>query len=181
MRHRSCEIVEFSFGTLPAVLAGGNRRTALRALAPLYNVQPHPKEPALTAFWVPLVQAPVFISLAGPDRERLRARRRKLADLPPAADSTALDVTSGAFRPIRSTTSATFITAADRASAPASEFPTCAANVKRERRRTSRRSHTSRTRPTCGVPLTAQRDIRILHRRHRQRERPGRRPPAANS
>jgi hypothetical protein len=61
-----CEIVEFSFGRCPpASQIGVVEPIAGLGFAPLYNVQPHPQEPALTAFWVPLIQAPVFISLAG--------------------------------------------------------------------------------------------------------------------
>jgi hypothetical protein len=61
-----CEIVEFSFGRCPpASQVGTVEPIEGLGFAPLYNVQPHPQEPALTAFWVPLIQAPVFISLAG--------------------------------------------------------------------------------------------------------------------
>jgi hypothetical protein len=61
-----CQIVEFSFGRCPpASQVGIVEPIAGLGFAPLYNVQPHPQEPALTAFWVPLIQAPVFISLAG--------------------------------------------------------------------------------------------------------------------
>ena len=61
-----CEIVEFSFGRCPPSSQVGTV-VPIEGLgfAPLYNLQPHPQEPALTAFWVPLIQAPVFISLAG--------------------------------------------------------------------------------------------------------------------
>jgi hypothetical protein len=61
-----CEIVEFSFGRCPpGSQVGKVEPIAGFGFAPIYNVQPHPGEPALTAFWVPLVQEPVFISLAG--------------------------------------------------------------------------------------------------------------------
>ena len=59
----ACEIIEFSFGRCPASsqvgLTGG-----FGFGIPLYNVVPHPNEPALTAFWFPLVASPVFIRLA---------------------------------------------------------------------------------------------------------------------
>jgi hypothetical protein len=59
-----CEIVEFSFGRCPPGSQVGTVEP-LFGFAPLFNVQPHPSEPSLTAFWVPLVKAPVFISLSG--------------------------------------------------------------------------------------------------------------------
>jgi hypothetical protein len=58
-----CEVVEFSFGRCPASSQIGGAVTL--GFSPLYNVAPHPDEPALTAFWVPLVASPVFISLEG--------------------------------------------------------------------------------------------------------------------
>jgi hypothetical protein len=60
-----CEIVEFSFGRCPpSTQVGIVEPIEGFGFAPLYNVEPHPEEPALTAFWVPLIQAPVFISLS---------------------------------------------------------------------------------------------------------------------
>jgi hypothetical protein len=63
-----CEIVEFSFGRCPpasqigtAEPFGNPEGEAL--YVPLYNLVPHPDEPSLTAFWAPLVGAPVFITL----------------------------------------------------------------------------------------------------------------------
>ncbi len=57
----TCEIVEFSFGRCPPSSQVGGAVTL--GFSPLYNVVPHPDEPALTAFWVPLVASPVFITL----------------------------------------------------------------------------------------------------------------------
>ena len=67
----TCEIVEFSFGRCPETSQVGvaeplgPRRPGEGIITPLYNVTPHPEEASLTAFWVPLIQAPVFISLVG--------------------------------------------------------------------------------------------------------------------
>jgi hypothetical protein len=59
-----CEIVEFSFGRCPASTQIGTFGF-LGAYGPLYNITPHPDEPSLVGFWVPLISAPVFISLSG--------------------------------------------------------------------------------------------------------------------
>jgi hypothetical protein len=59
-----CEIVEFSFGRCPASTQIGTYNF-FEGYGPLYNLTPHPDEPALVAFWVPLINAPVFISLSG--------------------------------------------------------------------------------------------------------------------
>jgi hypothetical protein len=61
-----CELVEFSFGRCPAsTQVGTTEPLGPFGYVALYNVAPHPDEPSLTAFWVPLVSAPVFISLGG--------------------------------------------------------------------------------------------------------------------
>jgi hypothetical protein len=62
-----CEIVEFSFGRCPASTQVGTVVVGIFNVGflPLYNLTPHPDEPALTAFWVPLISAPQFISLSG--------------------------------------------------------------------------------------------------------------------
>ena len=63
-----CEIVEFSFGRCPPASQIGTAEPFGSAegeelYVPLYNLVPHPDEPSLTAFWAPLVGAPVFITL----------------------------------------------------------------------------------------------------------------------
>jgi hypothetical protein len=67
----TCEIAEFTVGRCPETSQVGvaepfgPRVGGEGLITPLYNVTPHPEEASLTAFWVPLVQAPVFISLYG--------------------------------------------------------------------------------------------------------------------
>ena len=63
-----CELVEFSFGRCPPASQVGTTEPFGAAegeelYVPLYNLMPHPDEPSLTAFWAPLVGAPVFITL----------------------------------------------------------------------------------------------------------------------
>jgi hypothetical protein len=62
-----CELVEFSFGRCPASTQIGTAEPLGPEIGfvAMYNVAPHPDEPALTAFWAPLVSAPIFVSLAG--------------------------------------------------------------------------------------------------------------------
>ena len=52
---------------------------------PLTNVVPHPNEPALTAFWFPLVGLAGVHQACATDRERLRTRLGNLSDLHPLA------------------------------------------------------------------------------------------------
>jgi hypothetical protein len=61
-----CEIVEFSFGRCPPSTQVGVAEPfgPGELYVPLYNVTPHPDEASLTAFWAPLVAAPVFVSLS---------------------------------------------------------------------------------------------------------------------
>ena len=61
-----CEIAEFAQGRCPAsTQIGVAEPFGLGALyVPMYNMTPHPDEASLTAFWVPLVAAPVFVSLS---------------------------------------------------------------------------------------------------------------------
>ncbi len=62
----TCELAEFSSGRCPAASQVGKIEALFAgAYSPLYSVTPHPEEAGLTAFWVPLVAAPVFISLNG--------------------------------------------------------------------------------------------------------------------
>jgi hypothetical protein len=63
-----CELVEFSFGRCPPSSQIGTAEPFGSAegeelYVPFYNLTPHPDEPALTAFWAPLVGAPVFVTL----------------------------------------------------------------------------------------------------------------------
>jgi hypothetical protein len=63
-----CELVEFSFGRCPPASQIGTAEPfgaseGEELYVPLYNLMPHPDEPSLTAFWAPLVGAPVFITL----------------------------------------------------------------------------------------------------------------------
>lgn len=61
----TCEVVEFAFGRCPAGSQVGEYRVfGANIYSPMYNVKPHPDEAALIAMWVPLVDAPVFISLS---------------------------------------------------------------------------------------------------------------------
>lgn len=60
-----CEIVEFSFGRCPASTQVGTFGFLGENFGPIYNISPHPDEPSLVGFWVPLISAPQFISLAG--------------------------------------------------------------------------------------------------------------------
>jgi hypothetical protein len=63
-----CELVEFSFGRCPPASQIGTAEPFGSAegeslYVPFYNLIPHPDEPSLTAFWAPLVSAPVFVTL----------------------------------------------------------------------------------------------------------------------
>lgn len=61
-----CQLVEFSVGRCPASTQVGTFEVGIfNGFGPLYNLTPHPDEPALTGFWVPLISAPQFISLSG--------------------------------------------------------------------------------------------------------------------
>ena len=79
-----CEIVEFSFGRCPpASQVGTVEPIAGFGFAPIYNLQPHPQEPSLTGVLGAAGPGARLHQPCGPDRERLRARREQLADLPP--------------------------------------------------------------------------------------------------
>src|SRR5262245_47003229 len=63
-----CELVEFSFGRCPPASQIGTAEPfgspeGESLYVPFYNLTPHPDEPSLTAFWAPLVAAPVFVTL----------------------------------------------------------------------------------------------------------------------
>jgi hypothetical protein len=61
-----CQLSEFSVGRCPASTQVGTFEVGIfSGFGPLYNLTPHPDEPALTGFWVPLISAPQFISLSG--------------------------------------------------------------------------------------------------------------------
>jgi hypothetical protein len=61
-----CEIAEFAQGRCPASTQIGVAEPfgPGELYVPMYNVTPHPDEASLTAFWAPLVAAPVFVSLS---------------------------------------------------------------------------------------------------------------------
>jgi hypothetical protein len=61
-----CQIVEFAEGRCPASTQIGVAEPfgVGELYVPMYNMEPHPDEASLTAFWVPLVAAPVFVSLS---------------------------------------------------------------------------------------------------------------------
>ncbi|HEY7257267.1 MAG TPA: hypothetical protein VH476_11370 [Solirubrobacterales bacterium] len=61
-----CEIAEFAQGRCPASTQIGVAEPfgPGEFYVPMYNMTPHPDEASLTAFWVPLVAAPVFVTLA---------------------------------------------------------------------------------------------------------------------
>ncbi len=124
---------------MPAVLAGGqpSNRSKGFGFAPLYNLQPHPQEPALTAFWVPLVQAPVFISLAGGPRATTGSTPKARRSSARCPTSTTWVSNCGAC-PAADPHERTVRTAADRLRPlPRNSRTTAPATAKRERRRTS--------------------------------------------